>query len=419
MSAPELAAGVVRDRIEWVLALVNGGGGMGEIPEVFAPSFLAVFKPEAIESLVAQQLRPAGPFVLEQIVSQSSHTAELVVRGESGLALTMRVALDAMVPNMIVGLGFQPYRSAETKPSTWSELDERVRAAAPDVALLVAEVVHGTCRTVHAIEPDRVLPLGSAFKLYVLGALASEVAAGRLSWDDTVVVTDAARVHSSLLFSQKPSGSEVTLREAATAMISISDNTATDLVMDRVGVEVIEEQQSILGMSDPSRNLPFLTTRDLTRLKWLVGEDARAAYVTADLAERRRIVGGLPDESTVESDLSSVVPTSPVAIRELEWFASTADLGRVHVALHGMGHEVRRILSVNPGQGLDFDRERWPYIGFKGGSEPGVLAMSWLAERSDGRVFVVAAQLCNDTGQVLNDVVVDVATAFDLLATIE
>ena len=49
---------------------------------------------------------------------------------------------------------------------------------------------------------------------------------------------------------------------------------------------------------------------------------------------------------------------------------------------------LRAILSINPGIALD--HTLWPYVAFKGGSEPGVLSMTWYLERSTGARFVVS-----------------------------
>jgi beta-lactamase class A len=410
----ELDEGPVRERVAWVLQLINDGSNAAEIPAVFASTFLEAVPEAQVLALVEGQLRPAGPFAIEEIVSQRDRTASLVVRGPTGTALTMQIAVARGAPHAITGLVFQPYRGDVPKASTWDELDEQLRDAAPTVAFLAAEIVDGECRAVHEVDADRVSPLGSAFKLYVLGAAAEAVVAGRVSWDDTLVVTDERRVHSSATYGTAAAGTEVSLRDAATAMISVSDNTATDLVMTHVGREAIEAHQGALGMDDPGRNIPFLTTRELTMLKWIVPAAEREAYIAADVDERRRLIDALPDRGAVESDLAAV--SGPVALEDLEWYASPADLCRAHIGLQDAGEDVRRILAVNPGQGLDFDRERWPYLGFKGGSEPGVLALSWLAERSDGRRFFVGALLRNDDAHVTTAVAQDVVAAFDLLA---
>ena len=62
---------------------------------------------------------------------------------------------------------------------------------------------------------------------------------------------------------------------------------------------------------------------------------------------------------------------------------------------------IRSILARNPG--ITPEAATWRYVGFKGGSEPGVLSLVWLLERSDGRAFALALVL-NDPDQVIDEV---------------
>ena len=85
--------------------------------------------------------------------------------------------------------------------------------------------------------------------------------------------------------------------------------------------------------------------------------------------------------------------TAPRAIDTLEWFADTNDLCAAMAALRDLGGPADRsavleILAVNPG--MQVDAARWPYVGFKGGSEPGVLQLTWLLRRADDRWFVLS-----------------------------
>ena len=54
------------------------------------------------------------------------------------------------------------------------------------------------------------------------------------------------------------------------------------------------------------------------------------------------------------------------------------------------------MLAKNPG--LPLDATVWPYIGYKGGSEPGVLDMTFLLRRADDKWFVVTATANTDEG---------------------
>jgi hypothetical protein len=57
--------------------------------------------------------------------------------------------------------------------------------------------------------------------------------------------------------------------------------------------------------------------------------------------------------------------------------------------LSGAAATARDVLAVNPG--LTWPSESWPYVAFKGGSEPGVLDLTFLLRRADGQWFVLTA----------------------------
>lgn len=103
-----------------------------------------------------------------------------------------------------------------------------------ELAALSGEVSFAFCRLTddgvvaeHAASADLRLALGSAFKLYLLGALAEDVASGRYKWDTVTRLDPARRSWPSGMTQKWPAGAPVTLATLATLMISISDNTAT------------------------------------------------------------------------------------------------------------------------------------------------------------------------------------------------
>ncbi len=117
-----------------------------------------------------------------------------------------------------------------------------------------------TAKPVHGVAADQPRSLGSLFKLYVLGAVAQEVKLGRLAWDDELTITDERKSLPSGELQDRPDGSKVAVKDAAKLMISISDNTATDLLIDRVGKPVVEGVIRSWS-SHADRNIPLLTTR--------------------------------------------------------------------------------------------------------------------------------------------------------------
>ncbi|MEO3750440.1 serine hydrolase [Streptomyces sp. B6B3] len=297
-------------------------------------------------------------------------------------------------------------------PESWAELDERLRAVAPDVSFLAARVdPAGECHPVHALAPDTARPIGSAFKLYVLGALAEAVRAGSASWDEPLAVRDEWKAPGGPV-ADLPAGTRLTLREYADHMIFHSDNSATDHLMHRLGRDAVEAQQTRFGMADPAANEPFLGTRELTQLKAVDYPRHADAYVALDEADRRaylaEVLAGLPVPDAGWDE--------PRHVDSVEWFASPADLCR---ALGGLsdqaaapgGQPVDDALSLMGTRILGLDAEAWPVGWFKGGSEPGVMSRTFLAGAATGETYVVSAMASDPARDVT-----DAAGVAELLA---
>jgi beta-lactamase class A len=404
----------VSAHVEWALALINEGVGADEVATRFAPSFLEAVPADQFAAVVEHQLKPLGPFTIDSVAEATPLTSTVKLRGRDGAPFTLFIVIEDAPTQRIMGLLIRP---AAVDVASWDELSTRLSDIAPEVGFAAVEVVDGECRPIHLLNADEPLALGSAFKLYVLGALADQVAAGRAAWDETLPLRDELRVHSSATFGETPAGTEVSLRDLAGPMISVSDNTATDHVAVRVGRDAVEAQQRVLGMVAPERNQPFLTTHEMSMLKWGKScADARTNYLAADYAERLAILASLPKVPATLEALAA--PSGPVAIDELEWFATPLDLCRAHAALHTKGLDVRAILSANPG--TRFDPRHWSYVAFKGGSEPGVLCFSWLVERHDGRTFAVAAAFRDHAREIdATSALSVVEAAFNLLSAVE
>jgi hypothetical protein len=82
--------------------------------------------------------------------------------------------------------------------------------------------------------------------------------------------------------------------------------------------------------------------------------------------------------------------TKPHGIDTLEWFGSPNDICRAYAGLSELDTKpVNEVLSTHDGLGLH--RKDWPTVWFKGGSEPGVLTMGFLARSAEGKTYVVTA----------------------------
>ena len=93
--------------------------------------------------------------------------------------------------------------------------------------------------------------------------------------------------------------------------------------------------------------------------------------------------------------------SEPRDVDRIEWFGSPDDICRAFAGLEQLSRQpklspIASILSENNGD-LGLDPSRWPTVWFKGGSEPGVLTVGYMATNSRGQTFVVSAMLSNAT----------------------
>jgi beta-lactamase class A len=96
-------------------------------------------------------------------------------------------------------------------------------------------------------EAARSFPSASVIKVPILAALSAEAEAGRLAWEETVALTEAAKVPGSGVLRELHAGVELTLEDLARLMIVVSDNTATNLLIDRIGTQVVNDLMVGLG----------------------------------------------------------------------------------------------------------------------------------------------------------------------------
>lgn len=89
---------------------------------------------------------------------------------------------------------------------------------------------------------DEVMPTASLIKIAVLIELYRQAQEGRLKLTDRVTLRGADKVPGSGILTEHFSdGAEFSLRDAARLMIAFSDNTATNLVLERVGIPSVND----------------------------------------------------------------------------------------------------------------------------------------------------------------------------------
>lgn len=377
--APEAQPTPLEARGLQVVELLNGEVSPEDI---FTAGFRAAIADAQIRELSANLTAQFGRAMEVSLLAPREGTrAALEIRFERGLAKG-GLALDPAENNRINELRFTSVDSLAVAGDTPAKI-------AADLAALPGSVNawFGPLDGAPLISRDANMPLalGSAFKLYVLAALAEDVKAGRRKWSDVVALTEKSYPSGQL--QDWPKGSPMTLHTLASLMISISDNTATDQLIAVLGKKCILKLMKNSGHSDPARNTPFLTTRELFVLKASGGETIEE-WRNGPPSAKEVIEVVIAAEDPSLDQVIAAFGNGPKAI-DIEWFASPADLAKLFAHMRKTADPAAfDIMAINP-SATDAILANWSYIGFKGGSEPGVLNLTWLLTDMAGRDWVL------------------------------
>jgi beta-lactamase class A len=99
-----------------------------------------------------------------------------------------------------------------------------------------------------ALGADTKVRTASTIKLPILCALESLVAAGRVRWDERLVLKPDDKVTGSGVLQSFTDGSDLTVRNLAILMIIVSDNTATNLILDRITADAVNDYLDSIGL---------------------------------------------------------------------------------------------------------------------------------------------------------------------------
>jgi len=88
----------------------------------------------------------------------------------------------------------------------------------------------------------------STIKLPIMAAVFNEVAHGRARWDERLRLRESDKVSGSGVLHEFSDGVELPLRDVVHLMIVVSDNTATNLVIDRITADAVNAFMDALGL---------------------------------------------------------------------------------------------------------------------------------------------------------------------------
>lgn len=168
------------------------------------------------------------------------------------------------------------------------------------------------------IDPERVFPSASVIKIPMLALLLRDVQQGRVDWTARRRIDPANRVGGTGILCELNPDYEPTVEELATLMIVLSDNIATNEIMDIVGIERVNGFCRELGCPNTRlmrKMLDFEAIKKGYNNYMCAGETGRLLVRIANEefvnAEASRTIMRIMERQQCRNKLPALLPTIP------------------------------------------------------------------------------------------------------------
>jgi beta-lactamase class A len=149
---------------------------------------------------------------------------------------------------LLTASGLVAITSFSQTPTQSNQLDSRVRAEAANfkgkVYLFARNLDTGET---YSYNGDERVRTASTIKIAVMIEAWARVAEGKAKWNDELVLTKAARYSGSGILPEMSDGLRLSLQDCIRLMMLLSDNTATNMVLDYLGTDSVNERMNSLG----------------------------------------------------------------------------------------------------------------------------------------------------------------------------
>lgn len=153
---------------------------------------------------------------------------------------------------VLTGSVFAQTPTAEAKRQVlWQKLEASIHEVDRQLdGVMGVAIVDLTDHQQYLLHADEVFPTASSIKIAVLTELYRQAQTGKLKLTDVYTVQASDLVQDSdIMNGLTPGVTQVTLRDVATMMIAVSDNSATNVLIDRVGMDNVNAMLDSLGLT--------------------------------------------------------------------------------------------------------------------------------------------------------------------------
>ena len=138
-----------------------------------------------------------------------------------------------------------PQKAATTGASALDEeVKSKIAAFKGTVALFAKNLDTGET---YAFNADERVRTASTIKIAIMIEAFARVEDGKARWSDELVLTKEKKVSGSGILQEMSDGLHLTLRDGVNLMMLVSDNTATNLVLDVLTTDAVNARMESLG----------------------------------------------------------------------------------------------------------------------------------------------------------------------------
>src|SRR5579871_1137585 len=139
----------------------------------------------------------------------------------------------------------------EKRQALWQKLQEEIHGVDQNLNGVMGLAIKDlTSNETFFIHPDEVMPQASSIKIAVLANLYLQAQQGKLKLTDEYVVRKEDLVDGSdIMLGLTPGVTRLTLRDLATIMVAVSDNSATNVLIGRLGMENVNAMLGSMGLN--------------------------------------------------------------------------------------------------------------------------------------------------------------------------
>jgi len=167
-----------------------------------------------------------------------------------------------------------------------------------DVGIAITHIEKGLSMNIHG---TKAYPLASVFKVPILVTVMKKIDEGKLTLATPITIREQDRCIGSGTMKELPAGTRTTVRQCIELMITISDNTATDLLWKVIGDESVNELMSSLNLK---KSNIYIANRPGYLISLALGKEFRgrtplqiaAIWKKKNMDERRKSIRAVLEE---------------------------------------------------------------------------------------------------------------------------